>query len=36
MQLLFEMGSEYLSENILNNFLRLVNENYHDNENFGQ
>jgi AP-4 complex subunit epsilon-1 len=35
MQILFELGSEYLSENILNNFLRLVHENYQSNEEFG-
>lgn len=36
MQILFELGSEYLSEDILNNFLRLVIENYHSHENFGK
>ena len=36
MQILFELGSEYLSEDILNNFLRLVIENYHSHENFGE
>lgn len=30
MQILFELGSEYLSENILNNFLKLVTENYNN------
>lgn len=36
MQILFELGSQYLSEDILNNFLRLVNESYHNHENFGE
>jgi hypothetical protein len=36
MKILFELGSEYLSENILNNFLKLVNENYQENETFGE
>jgi hypothetical protein len=36
MQILFELGSEYLSEAILNNFLRLVSENYNSHENFGE
>jgi len=31
MQILFELGSEYLSENILNNFLKLAKENYEEN-----
>jgi hypothetical protein len=31
MQILFELGSEYLSDDILNNFLKLVVENYNDN-----
>ena len=34
-QILFELGSEYLSEDILNNFLRLVSENYQSHSNFG-
>lgn len=34
-QILFELGSEYLSEDILNNFLRLVSENYQSHQNFG-
>jgi AP-4 complex subunit epsilon-1 len=36
MQILFELGSEYLSEDILNNFLRLVIENYRSNLSFGE
>lgn len=36
MQILFELGSEYLSDDILNNFLKLVIENYNDNESFGK
>ena len=36
MQILFELGSEYLSEDILNNFLRLVMENYNSHLNFGE
>jgi AP-4 complex subunit epsilon-1 len=36
MQILFELGSEYLSESILNNFLKLARENYEANEAFGE
>ena len=36
MQILFELGSEYLSEQILNNFLKLVVENYTSNASFGE
>jgi hypothetical protein len=36
MEILFELGSEYLTPAILNNFLRLVVENYQESHEFGE
>jgi hypothetical protein len=36
MEILFELGSEYLTPGILNNFLRLVVENYQESYEFGE
>ena len=35
--MVFEHGSEFISNNILNNFLKLINENFNtEGENFGK
>lgn len=36
MEILFELGSEYLTDKILNDFLRLVVESYTEEKAFGQ
>lgn len=35
MEILFDLGSEYLTDKILNDFLRLVVENYNEAREFG-
>lgn len=35
MHILFEFGSEYISLDVLNNYLKLVADNFKENQEFG-